>query len=106
NNRRQLTAKTSFDQWIQRNPVAAAPAPVNPMQARFGQAPPPPVDPSDRIVRAVIFHEALEAGGSRSRTTRNAGFRDLDQSWRMAADDPGAVAVIYGRVLMQSGPAR
>ena len=60
-------------------------------------------DPSTNIIREIMFHEEFEE--KKGRTARNAGFRELDQSWRLTDEDPGAVAIVYGVVASKSGPA-
>jgi hypothetical protein len=106
-NRRQVTAtKVAFDQWSKQNLGMAPPQqqPNQPAWMRTQQI--AQAEPSANIVREVMFHEKFEEGQGRARTPRNAGVRELDESWRLGPDAPGASAIIYGTVALQQGLAK
>jgi hypothetical protein len=56
-------------------------------------------------MRQLMFHEASQSSGQR--IFRNAGLRELDESWRIKADakDPGEFAVLVGRLAPAKGNA-
>ncbi len=91
-----------FKDWAGYNPAAAA-AVVMRRTPYTSQPSAVKPEPSRNIVRSIMFHEAFEIG--QSRTTRNAEFRDFDQSWRIQKDDADG-AIVYGEVPMKDdGPA-
>lgn len=90
-------ARISFRDWFSANP-GIPPRPTDGNFTPWSQAPMPPPAPAGRVVRQLLFHELWEAGSTLASTPRNAGFRDLDQSWRLSLDDPGASAIVYAQV--------
>jgi hypothetical protein len=101
-NRRVVTASIAFSDWARQNPAVPAPQNVQPRTPWAPKPLPPAIERTGNIIRTIMFHEAFESGGSR--TARNAGFRDLDQSWRIGAEDRDG-AVLYGQLPMVSGAA-
>ena len=70
----------------------------------FPPAAPTPVvnEPSDNIVRMIMFYEARET--SAGHRVRNAGFRELDESWRIQKSDTDG-AILYSKIPMVEGAA-
>jgi hypothetical protein len=106
NHRRQVTpSNVTFDKWSSQN-AGMAPQQQQPNQAPWmRQQQLVQAEPSANIVREVMFHEKFEEGQARSRTPRNAGVRELDESWRLGPSAAGASAIIYGTVALNQGPA-
>jgi len=111
NDRKQLNSamRKSFTEWSRKNQAVAAPATV-PRNTPFGPPPAPPtLAATDSVMRTMLFHEKFEVG---TRTTRNAAFRELDQSRRIDKierdernKDAGISAIIYGTTKMEKGDA-
>jgi hypothetical protein len=102
-NRKQVgVQERSFEEWAKSNPAIPVQAPPT-TRMPFG---PPPVptqfEPSRSIVRSIMFFDAFEFGASHR--VRNAGFRELDESWRIQKTDTDG-AILYGEIPMVEGAA-
>ena len=52
-----------------------------------------------QLMRQLMFHERVQAG---TRELHNASLRELDQSWRLLAEnDPGDFAVLVGDLVVE-----
>jgi hypothetical protein len=89
-------ARTSFREWSSPN-MAVIPLAGEGQFTPWTRPAAPPPAPASRIAQALLFHEFREAGSTIAATPRNAGFRDIDQSWRLSLEDPGAAAIIYAQ---------
>jgi hypothetical protein len=89
-------ARTSFREWLATQPITA-PAPLEGRFTPWSRPPAPPPDPASQVIHSLLFHEFREAESAVASTPRNAGFRDIDQSWRLLSDDPGGSATIYAQ---------
>jgi hypothetical protein len=95
----QKTGLQQASQWLQ---SAANDVATNVNQYNVRGARQQTTGPSNFNALSVMFHEITD--GNRTTSLRNASLRDLDQSWRVRADNRDE-AILVAKIIVPEGPA-